>query len=145
VVLITDHLSGNGFKPTWTLAKVLSHVKGKDGVIRGLELKSTSGYTIQRPLELCRDLEIVKQSVEESSTPQPGIQSAETNTLDDVATTSVDGSTPTGDATSDDEEDSTTSQQMQHKAQRGTQRQAAKNASAINKIVQEEEHYFQNF
>ena len=58
VVLVTDHLSGNGFKPTWTLAKVLTHVKGKDGVIRGLELKSTSGYTIQRPLELVRNLEI---------------------------------------------------------------------------------------
>ena len=150
VVLITDHLSGNGFKPTWTLAKVLSHVKGKDGVIRGLELKSTSGYTIQRPLELCRDLEIVKQSVEESSTPQPGIQSAETNTLDDVATASADGSTSTdkedgvksrytrAKQRDDYEEDATTSRQM-HKAQRGTQRQAAKNASAINTIIQEEE------
>ena len=141
MVLITDHLSGNGFKPTWTLAKVLSHVKGKDGVIRGLELKSTSGYTIQRPLELCRDLEIVKQSVEESSTPQPGIQSAETNTLDDVATASADGSTVKEDgvksrytrAKHDDD-----SQQM-HKAQRGTQRQAAANAGAINQIIQEEE------
>ena len=86
-------------------------------------------------------MEIVKQSVEESSTPQPGIQSAETNTLDDVAeAVKEDGvkSRYTRAKHDDDEEDSTTSQQM-HKAQRRTQRQAAKNASAINQIVQEEE------
>ena len=99
--------------------------------------------TQQRPLELCRDLEIVKQSVEESSTPQPGIQSAETNTLDDVATAvKEDGVksryTRAKQIRKDDEEDSTTSQQM-HKAQRRTQRQAAANAGAINQIIQEEE------
>ena len=130
VVLITDHLSGNGFKPTWTLAKVLTHVKGKDGVIRGLELKSASGYTIQRPLELCRDLEIVKQIGEEKST----------------APQFADGSTPTGDNFNqpDGEEtsttSSTTSQQMQLKAQRGTQRQAAASARITNQLLQQYEH-----
>ena len=153
VVLITDHLSGNGFKPTWTLAKVLSHVKGKDGVIRGLELKSTSGYTIQRPLELCRDLEIVKQPEEKkSTTPQLKIQCDESTTLDNATTASTDGATSTtkedgvksrytrakhirDDFIQPEEETSTTAEH----AQRRGKRQAAKNASAINKIVQEEE------
>ena len=113
VVLITDHLSG--IKPQWSLGKVLSQIRGRDGVIRGLRLKNSKGYEIERPLELVRPLEI---------------QCAESTTLDDVATASADGSTSTT-----KEETSTTAEH----AQRRGKRQAAKNASAINKIVQEEE------
>ena len=168
VVLITDHLSGNGFKPTWTLAKVLSHVKGKDGVVRGLELKSTSGYTVQRPLELIRDLEIrstaletcagqdsihgaeagpptdqdpAEQSVEEPQTPHPGTQCAESTTLDDVATTCGD------DFNQDDEEKSRYTRakhyrddvtSTQDSYKRG-KRQAARNASEANRLLLRDE------
>ena len=129
VVLITDSLAGNGFKPQWSLGKVLSEIRGRDDIVRGLRLKNSKGYEIERPLELIRPLEI---------------QCAETNTLDDVATTSAVGSTPTGDAASDDsnqpdnEETSTTSSttsMMQHKAQRGTQRQAAASARTANQLI----------
>ena len=141
VVLVTDHLSGNGFKPTWTLAKVLTHVKGKDGVVRGLELKSTSGYTIQRPLELCRNLEIVKQSVEESSVAQPGTQCAEPTTLDDVATTCGD------DFNQDDEEKSRYTRAKHYRddftstenGNKQGKRQAAKNASEANRLLLRDE------
>ena len=117
--------------------------------------------TQQRPLELCRDLEIVKQSVEESSTPQPGTQCAETNTLDDVATASADGSTSTAkedgvksrytrakhyrdDFIQPEEEISTSSTppsspQVQCKAQRGTQRQAAASATTANRLLLQDE------
>ena len=137
MVLITDHLSGNGFKPQWSLGKVLSQIRGRDGVIRGLRLKNSKGYEIERPLELVRPLEI---------------QCAESTTLDDVATASADGSTSTAkedgvksrytrakhyreDFIQPEEETSTTAEH----AQRRGKRQAAKNASAINKIIQEEE------
>ena len=42
----------------WNLAKVIEEIRGKYGVIRGLRLKSTSGYIVERPLQLIRDLEI---------------------------------------------------------------------------------------
>ena len=140
VVLITDHLSGNGFKPQWSLGKVLSQIRGRDGVVRGLRLKNSKGYEIERPLELIRPLEI---------------QCAESTTLDDVATASADGSTSTAkedgvksrytrakhyrDDFIQHEEDSTTSQRMQHKAQRGTQRRAAASARIANQLLQEHE------
>ena len=56
VVLITDNL--NGLKPTWNLAKVIEEIRGKDGVVRDLRLKRTTGYIVERPLQLIRDLEI---------------------------------------------------------------------------------------
>ena len=93
-------------------------------------MKSASGYTIQRPLELCRDLEIVKQIGEEKST----------------APQFADGSTPTGDDFNQPDGEgtsttsSTTSQQMQLKAQRGTQRQAAASARITNQLLQQYEH-----
>ena len=119
--------------------------------VRRSALKSASGYTIQRPLELCRDLEIVKQSVKESPTPQPGTQCAEPTSLDDVTKTPADNQDDevkehprVGDTRNDNEEtsttSSTTSQQMQHKAQHGTQRQAAASARTANQLLQQYEH-----
>ena len=122
MVLITDHLSG--IKPQWSLGKVLSQIRGRDGVIRGLRLKNSKGYEIERPLELIRPLEI---------------QCAESTTLDDVAN----GSTST------DKEDGVKSRYTRAKQIRDDKdkdeehprgkRQAASNARAINKTIQEEE------
>ena len=56
VVLITDNL--NDLKPTWNLAKVIEEIRGKDGVIRGLILKSITGYIVERRLQLIRDVDI---------------------------------------------------------------------------------------
>ena len=114
VVLITDNL--NGLKPSWNLAKVIKEVKGKDGVTRGLELKSTSGYTVQRPLELIRDLEI-GGTTQKTCADQDSTHDAEAGTAAD--------------------QDS--SQGQIGKEQRRTQRRAAATATAVNKIIQEED------
>lgn len=37
---------------------MLREIRGKDGVVRGLELKLGNGYTIQRPLQLVCNLEM---------------------------------------------------------------------------------------
>ena len=49
----------------WT-GRVLNHIVGKDGVTRGLVIKSVTGYEIQRPLQLIIPFEIPT----ESSDPQ---------------------------------------------------------------------------
>ena len=56
VVLITDSM--NDKKPKWTLGKVIEKIYGKDKVVRGLRVKCGSGYTVDRPLQLVRNLEI---------------------------------------------------------------------------------------
>ena len=55
VVLYTDE---NQLKPKWTLGRVLKTITGKDGVVRGLLMRSTSGYEVQRPLQLIIPFEI---------------------------------------------------------------------------------------
>ena len=42
----------------WKLGRVLREIHGKDGVVRGLELKLGNGYIVQRPLQLICNLEI---------------------------------------------------------------------------------------
>ena len=56
VVMTTDSLTS--LKSRWTLGKVIGVIHGKDGVVRGLKIRSSSGYVIERPLQLVRDLEI---------------------------------------------------------------------------------------
>ena len=56
VVLLTDALDQR--KPEWKLGKVIETICGRDNVIRGLRLKLGNGYTVERPIQLVRDLEI---------------------------------------------------------------------------------------
>ena len=130
VVLVTDSLAGKGFKPQWSIARVISQIKGRDGVVRGLRLKSSKGYEIERPLELIRPLEI---------------QCAESTTLDDVATASADGSTSTGDkpsTTKDDfiqqDEEMFTTTPAEEGDKRG-KRRAASTARTANQLIQQYE------
>ena len=67
VVLYTDE---NPLKPKWTLGRVLNHIVGKDGVIRGLAIKSVTGYEVQRPLQLIIPFEIPTESAD-SQTDSP--------------------------------------------------------------------------
>ena len=96
---------------------MIKEVKGKDGVTRGLELKSTSGYTVQRPLELVRDLEI-RGAAQRTCAGQDSIHGAEAGPPTDQ------------DSTQD---------QIKDRKQRRTQRQAAVTATAVNKLIQEED------
>ena len=134
VVLMTDSLAGKGFKPQWSIARVLSHIRGRDGVVRGLRLKSSKGYEIERPLELIRPLEI---------------QCTETTALNDVTTASADDETTfikedgvksryTRAKQIRDDSTSTKDKDKDKEHPRG-KRQAASNARAINKTIQEEE------
>ena len=45
-------------KAIWKLGRVVKHVVGLDGVVRGLKLKLGNGYTVERPLQLVCDLEV---------------------------------------------------------------------------------------
>ena len=67
VVMITDSL--DAMKPKWTIGKVVSFIKGRDNVIRGFKIKVGSGYTVERPLQLVRDLEI--SGAEPETTTEP--------------------------------------------------------------------------
>ena len=67
VVLTTEGL--DGLKPEWNLGRVLDHIKGKDGVIRGLRLKNKTGYEIERPIQLVRNLEISEQGISKEQCP----------------------------------------------------------------------------
>ena len=67
VVMYSDE---NVVKPKWTLGRVLNHIVGKDGVIRGLVIKSVKGYEIQRPLQLIIPFEIPTESAD-SQTDSP--------------------------------------------------------------------------
>ena len=67
VVLTTEGL--DGLKPEWNLGSVLNHIKGKDGVIRGLRLKNKTGYEIERPIQLVRNLEISEQGISKEQCP----------------------------------------------------------------------------
>ena len=72
VVMITDSL--DAMKPKWTIGKVVSFIKGRDNVIRGFKIKVGSGYTVERPLQLVRDLEISgaePETTTEPSEPDP--------------------------------------------------------------------------
>ena len=68
VVLTTEGL--DGLKPEWNLGRVLDHIKGKDGVIRGLRLKNKTGYEIERPIQLVRNLEITEQGISKEQCPK---------------------------------------------------------------------------
>ena len=56
VVLNTEGL--DGLKPEWNLSRVIGHITGKDGIVRGLRLKNKTGCEIERPLQLIRNLEL---------------------------------------------------------------------------------------
>ena len=72
VVMSTDLL--NAVKPKWTIGNAVSFIKGRDNVIRGFKIKVGSGYTVERPLQLVRDLEISgaePETTTEPSEPDP--------------------------------------------------------------------------
>ena len=72
VVLITD--SHSNMKPKWEMGKVVSLIRGRDKVVRGFKIKVGSGYTVERPLQLVRDLEISgaePETTTEPSEPDP--------------------------------------------------------------------------
>ena len=55
IVLVADD---NNPKSKWNLGRIIDVIKGRDGVIRGYKIRNNEGYTIERPLQLIRDLEI---------------------------------------------------------------------------------------
>ena len=55
IVLIADD---NNPKSKWNLGKIVDVIIGRDGVIQGYKIRNNKGYTIERPLQLIRDLEI---------------------------------------------------------------------------------------
>ena len=48
----------NDLKSKWNLGRIIDAIKGRDGVIRVYKSRNNKGYTIERPLQLIRDLEI---------------------------------------------------------------------------------------
>jgi len=72
VVLLKDDTKK---RVQWRLARVLKEIHGKDGVVRGLELKLGNGYTVQRPLQLICNLEITPCNDE----PQPRTADTDVN------------------------------------------------------------------
>ena len=52
------------------MGRVLKTIAGKDGVIRGLVIKSVTGYEVQRPLQLIIPFEIPTES-SDSQTDSP--------------------------------------------------------------------------
>ena len=48
----------NNPKSKWNLGKIIDVIKEGDGVTRGYKIRNNKGYTIERPLQLVRDLEI---------------------------------------------------------------------------------------
>ena len=55
VALVSDD---NDLKSKWNLGRIIDAIKGRDGVIRVYKSRNNKGYTIERPLQLIRDLEI---------------------------------------------------------------------------------------
>ena len=49
---------------TW---QSIETICGRDNVIRGLNLKLGNGYTVERPIQLVRDLEISSSATETTS------------------------------------------------------------------------------
>ena len=63
IVLVKEDVKD---KAQLRIAKVEDHVKGKDGVVRGVKLRLGNGYLIERPVQLVCNLEIgVASSIEE--------------------------------------------------------------------------------
>ena len=55
IVLIKDSLKNKG---KWRIGRVEQKIVGKDGVIRGYKIRTSSGYLVERPVQLIADLEI---------------------------------------------------------------------------------------
>ena len=55
IVLIIDD---NNPKSKWNLGKIFDVIKGRNGIRRGYKIRNNKGYTMERPLQLIRDLEI---------------------------------------------------------------------------------------
>ena len=55
MVLIKDSIKNTG---KWKLGRVESHIKGRDGILRGFKILTGNGYIVERPVQLVADLEI---------------------------------------------------------------------------------------
>ena len=55
IVLVADDTN---LKSKLNLGRIVDIIKGKDGVIRGYKIRSNKRYTIAKPLQLLRDLEM---------------------------------------------------------------------------------------
>ena len=55
IVLVADD---NNPRPKWNLGRIIDVIKGKDDVIQGHKIRNNIGYTIERPLQLIRNLEL---------------------------------------------------------------------------------------
>jgi len=82
VVLITD--SFDSIKPKWTLGKVTDIIRGKDNIVRGLKVKCGSGYTVDRPLQLVRNLEISAHTSQPYESTETCLNTSDTNTVQKV-------------------------------------------------------------
>ena len=67
IVLVADD---NNLKSKLNLGRIVDIIKGKDGVIRGYKIRSNKRYTIAKPLQLIRDLEMktVSNEIDRDST-----------------------------------------------------------------------------
>ena len=55
IVLLKEDCKNKAF---WKIGRIIKHIQGADGVIRGIKLKLGNGYIVERPLQLVCDLEI---------------------------------------------------------------------------------------
>ena len=67
IVLVADD---NNPKSKWNLGRIIDVIEGSDGVIRWYKIQNNKEYTIERPLQLIRDLEIktVSNGIDRGST-----------------------------------------------------------------------------
>ena len=60
-------------KALWKIGRVISWIKSRDGVTRGLKIKQGNGFIVERPLQLVCDLEVGGENSQ--SKPNPNAES----------------------------------------------------------------------
>ena len=60
-------------KALWKLGRVVDKIVGKDGVVRGLNLRQGNGYIVERPLQLVCNLEIGGENPDYKLNPEAGV------------------------------------------------------------------------
>ena len=60
-------------KALWKLGRVMDKIVGKDGVVRGLNLRQGNGYIVERPLQLVCNLEIGRENPDCKINPEAGV------------------------------------------------------------------------
>ena len=69
--MIKDSLKNKG---KWRIGRVEQKIVGKDGLIWVYKIRTSSGYLVERPVQLIADLEIGgDQTVTETTAKQPSL------------------------------------------------------------------------